>query len=154
MKRRQLIQSLAMTLLGSGAILTSRANAAPAPGEPDKGKRLSVGQTLRFDSDLSVTFLAVLEDGRCPINAICTSAGNAVVSLRVKVAGQKPKIVSLHTDSKKKSQIIVAKEYPDGMAGIPKSYIISIASLTPLPFAGKRTRQSDYRLKLAIGVAV
>ncbi|RYD19122.1 MAG: hypothetical protein EOP88_20170 [Verrucomicrobiaceae bacterium] len=153
MKRRQLIQSLALAVLGGGAILTTRATAA-TPEEPSKGKRLSVGQTLRFDEDLTVTFLAVLKDGRCPINAICTSAGNAEVSLRVKVGKQKPKIVSLHTDGKKKRQIIVAKEYPDGMAGIPKSYAISIASLDPLPFAGKKTKQSEYRLKLKIDVAL
>lgn len=153
MKRRQLIQSLAMAVLGGGVLLTTRATAA-TPGEPPKGKRLSVGQTLRFDEDLTVTFLAVLKESRCPINAICTSAGYAEVSLRVKVGKQKPKIVSLNTDGKKKRQIIVAKEYPDGTAGIPKSYAISIASLNPLPFAGKKTKQSDYRLKLKIDVAL
>lgn len=156
MKRRQLIQSLAMTVLGTGALLSTRATAAtPPPEEPQKGKRFSVGETLRFDEDLSVTFLAVLKDRRCPINAICIDAGNAEVLLRVKAGNQKPKIVTLHTDGKKKRRIVIpANKYPKGVAGIPKSYTISIASLNPLPYAGKKTLQSDYRLKLEILVAL
>jgi hypothetical protein len=154
MKRRQLIQSLAMTVLGTGALLTTR-TAAATPEEPPKGKRLSVGETLRYDEDLSVTFLAVLKDGRCPINAICISGGHAEVSLRIKAGNQKPKIVTLHTDGKKNRRIVIpANEFPEGMAGIPKSYTISIASLNPLPYAGKKTLQSDYRLKLKILVAL
>ena len=39
------------------------------------------------------------------------------------------------------------------MAGIPKSYVVGIAALTPQPEAGKKTLQSDYRLKLDISVA-
>lgn len=143
-----------MTVLGGGALLSNRASAAP-PEEPQKGKRLSVGQTLRYDEGLSVTFLAVLNEGRCPINARCVSAGDAEISLRIKAGNQKPKIVSLHTAGKGKRHIVIpANEFPDGVAGIPKSYTISIASLTPQPYAGEKTPQSAYRLKLKITVAV
>lgn len=154
MKRRQLIQSLAMTILGTGALLTNRA-AAAAPEKPQKGKHLAVGESLRYDDGLTVTFLAVLKDSRCPSNAKCIRAGNAVVSLRIKAGNQKPKIVTLNTDGKKNRRIVIpANKYPEGMAGIPKSYTIGIASLTPLPYAGKKTLQSDYRLKLKISVAL
>lgn len=153
MKRRQLIQSLAMTLLGGGTLLGSRASAA-TPEEPQKGKRLSVGETLRHGEDLTITFLAVLKDSRCPINAICISAGHAEVSLRIKAGNQKPRIVTLHTDGKKRRITIPANEVTAAVVGIPQSHTISIAALDPLPFAGKKTKQSDYRLKLKIKTAV
>ncbi|RYD31343.1 MAG: hypothetical protein EOP87_14905 [Verrucomicrobiaceae bacterium] len=153
MKRRQLIQSLTMAVLGTGALLTHRA-AAATPEQPPKGKRLKVGQTLHHDDGLSVTFLAVLNDSRCPINATCISAGNAKVSLLIKAGNQKPKIVSLNTDGAKNRLVIPANKFPDGVAGIPKSYVISIASLDPLPYAGKKTLQSRYRLRLKITVAL
>ncbi|RYD45638.1 MAG: hypothetical protein EOP85_08870 [Verrucomicrobiaceae bacterium] len=156
MKRRQIIQSLAMTLIGGGALLGQRLTAAAPekPEKPSRTKRIPVGRTIRFDKDLSVTFLAVLKDVRCPINATCISAGNAVVSLRVKAGNQKPKVISLNTDGvKKRSFTIPAYKLSEGMAAIPKSYTISIASLDPLPFAGKKTKQSDYRLRLDISVA-
>ncbi|RYD35086.1 MAG: hypothetical protein EOP85_19315 [Verrucomicrobiaceae bacterium] len=155
MKRRELIQSLAMTVLGTGVLLSTRATAASPPEKPEQDERLSVGETLRFDDGLSVTFLAVLNDGRCPINATCISAGHAEVLLRVKAGNQKAKLVTLHTDGRKKRRITIpANVFPEGQAGIPKSYTISIARLNPLPFAGKKTLQSDYRVKLKILVAL
>ncbi len=41
---------------------------------------------------------------------------------------------------------------PDS-AGIPKSCIIDIGSLTPLSYAGKPARQKDFKLRLHIEVA-
>ena len=154
MQRRQLIQSLAMTVLGFGTLFLGRA-AAATPERLPKGKRLSVGGILRHDEDLSITFLAVLKDSRCPINAICISAGNAEVSLRIKAGNQKPRVVTLSTDGEKNRHITIpANEVSADVVGIPKSYTISITSLSPLPFAGKKTKQSDYRLKLKIRTAV
>lgn len=150
MKRRHLIQSLAMSVLGGGALLTTRAAAATPEKPQKKGKGLSVGQTLRHDEDLAVTFLAVLEDTRCPIEARCIAAGKAVVSLRIKVGKQKPKIVSLSTLGKNRR--IVIPLLPDGevVVGIPKTYAISIASLSPERSISEKLTQADYRLKLRI----
>jgi hypothetical protein len=150
MIRRQFIKTLALTAIGSTFIpLTSEA-ATPAKG---KSKLLSVGEILHFDDDLTIKFVRVKKDQRCPINAQCLTAGDAEVILRVKVGSSKTRTVSLHTNAKPRRHVFAVK-YPDGMAGIPKSYSVSIASLNPLPYAGKKTRQSDYRLKLAISVAV
>lgn len=150
MNRRHLIKSLLLTTIGSTFISSQSEAASPAKG---KGKILSVGETLRFDNDLSITFIRVKKDGRCPINARCVTAGDAEVILQVKVGSTKSRIVSLHTNDKPNSLVLPVK-YPKGFMGIPKSYLVSIANLNPLPYAGKKTRQSDYRLKLAISTAV
>ncbi|GAA5128023.1 hypothetical protein JIN84_07830 [Luteolibacter yonseiensis] len=153
MNRRHLLKSLVLTALGSSLIAPGSSAATPTPEKTGKNKPLKVGETLHFDKDLSIKFLSVKKDHRCPINARCITAGDAEVLLRVKVGSGKPRIVSLHTDEEPNSHVFAVK-YPKGTMGIPKSYLVSIGSLNPLPYAGRKTRQSDYRLRLAISTAV
>jgi hypothetical protein len=148
MNRRHLIRTLAM---GSCAFLFG---ASPASAvDLRKEKALHVGETLRYDSGLKITFLAVRNDSRCPINAQCLWAGDAEVVLWVKAGNQAARKVRIHTNLKPRTVVIPAELFPPGMAGIPKSYVISIARLTPLPNTEKQLLQSDYRLKLDISVA-
>ena len=146
MNRRHLIRTLAMTALG-----TSASFAASTDGKTDV---LRVGESLQYDEDLKITFLAVAKDQRCPINAQCLTQGDAVVVLRVKAGNQAARNVRIHSDLKPRKVVIPANVFPPGMAGIPKSYVIGIATLNPLPTAGKVTPQSKYRLRLHISVAV
>ena len=148
MNRRHLIQALAMA---SGAFLFSAVSASAV--ECGNEEALRVGETLRYDRGLKVTFLGVRNDSRCPINARCTRPGDAEVILRVKASNQAARRITLHTNLQPQSVVIPAQLFPPGTAGIPKSYVISIGSLTPLPEAGKKTPQSAYRLKLEISVA-
>jgi hypothetical protein len=150
MNRRHLIKSIFLTALGSG-LVTSHASAAGTGA--GKTKPLRVGERFDYDEGLSVRFLSVRKDGRCPINAKCVAAGDAEVLLRVKVGAGKPRVVSLHTDAEP-NRLVLAVKYPKGMSGIPKSYVVSVASLNPLPYAGKTTPQGDYRLRLKVDVAV
>jgi len=150
MNRRHLIKSIVLTALGSGLVTP---NASAAESGPGKTKALRVGETLDYDDGLSIRFLSVKKDDRCPINAQCVTAGDAEILLRVKVGTSKARVVSLHTDAKPNRHIFAVK-YPKGMMGIPKSYTVSIASLNPLPYAGRKTPQGDYRLRLRIAVAV
>lgn len=149
MKRRSLLKSIVLSALG-GSLITPSTSAAE---RERKDKHLRVGQTLHFDDGLSIKFLSVRKDGRCPINAQCASAGDADVLLRVKVGSGKPRNVSLHTDTMPNQHVFPVK-YPKGIVGIPKSYVVSIASLDPLPYDDRKTRQRDYRLQLVISVAV
>ncbi len=135
-----------MTALGTSASFAAKAE--------DKTDVLRVGQSLQYDEDLKITFIAVAKDQRCPINAQCLTQGDAVVVLRVKAGNQAARNVRIHTDLKPRRVVIPANEFPPGMAGIPKSYVIDIANLNPLPTAGKPTPQSKYRLRLRISVAV
>lgn len=152
MNRRQSIRLLAM---GTCAFIfsvtcVSAGDVAPKPGGSPS---LRVGQTLRYDSGLKITFLAVRNDKRCPINAQCVSAGDAEVVLRVKAGNQAARKVIIHTDLDPQTVTIPANAFPAGMVGIPKSYVISIARLAPLPNTERKLLQSNYRLKLQISVA-
>ncbi len=144
-----------MTAMGTCAIVlgATRVSARDAVLDPGNERVLRVGETLRYDSGLKITFLAVRNDSRCPINARCTWAGDAEVVLRVKAGNQAARTVSIHTNLKPRKVVIPANVFAPGMTGISKSYIIGIAELTPQPEAGKKTLQSDHRLKLQISVA-
>ncbi|MES2921345.1 MAG: hypothetical protein V4819_07355 [Verrucomicrobiota bacterium] len=148
MTRRHLIQVLATA---SCAFLLGASSASAADRENER--TLRVGETLQYDRGLKITFLAVRNDSRCPIDAQCLWAGDAEVVLRVKAGNQEPRKVILHTNLKPRVVVIPAKVFPEGMAGIPKSYVIGPAILKPLPSTEKKLLQSDYRLKLNISVA-
>ena len=152
MNRRQLIRAFTM---GTCALIfsVSGTSAQEAALSPRNKPPLKVGETLRYDSGLKITFLAVKNDSRCPINAQCISAGDAEVVLRVKAGNQAARKVVIHTNLEPSTIVIPAEELPAGMFGIPKSYVISIGRLNPLPNTEKKLLQSDYRLKLQISVA-
>ena len=150
MNRRNILRNLAWVAIAPAAALFSTTVASAAS---KRSESISIGESYRYDNDLKITFLAVTKESRCPMNAKCTSAGDAEILLRVKAGGGPAKNYRLHTHLKPRRQIIPI-EYPEGMAGIPKSYQLRIADLSPLPIAGKKTKPSDYRLKLAINVAL
>ena len=145
MNRKTFVHSFAVAVASLVFTLAATPSAlAETPG-------LHPGETLRYDEGLRVTFINVLSDSRCPIHALCVWAGDAEVALRIKVGNQPAKTMTLHTNLKPKVLVIPAN--PPGTVGIPKSYVISIAALNPLPVAGKKTKPEDYRLKLNISVA-
>ena len=107
---------------------------------------------MRFDEGLKITFLAVINDSRCPIGACCITAGDAEVLLRVRVGKMAPKIISIHTNHE--PRVVVLSAVPPGTIGIPKSYSVSVEELTPRPRIGRKIKQSDYRLSLSISIAL
>ena len=57
---------------------------------------LSLGETaLLKEERLSVEFLGVLEDTRCPIDTVCIQAGNAALSVRVEQEGRDARTLGL-----------------------------------------------------------
>jgi hypothetical protein len=151
MKRRELIQSLAMTVLGGGACLLG-INQASAESPKPVQKGLAVGQSLRFDDGLKLTFVGVRHDSRCPQGAFCITAGDAEVLLLAYVGKRPAKVIRVHTELE--PQVVVLSALPPGKVGIPKSYSVRVESLSPLPKIGRKLKQSDYRVVLDIGVAV
>lgn len=151
MKRRELIKSLAMTVLGGGACLLAITQASAESPKPFE-KGLAVGQSLRFDNGLKLTFVGVRNDSRCPEGALCITAGDAEVVLLAYVGRQPAKLIRIHTDLE--PQVVVLSALPPGKIGIPKSYSVRVESLSPLPKIGRKLKQSDYRVVLDIDVAV
>ncbi len=65
----------------------------------DQAFTLPQGRTaLVLGPRIAVEFVEVVEDARCPVEALCISAGNATVRLRVAREGLAPAVLELRTD--------------------------------------------------------
>ena len=136
------------TLVGSPGV--ARATSEPIPSSP----RLSVGDSWTYDSGLKITFLQVLADTR-KMTVAGREKGNAVILLRLEAGNQAPKTVRLRTRLGRDYVVIAENEFPEGVVGIPKSYVVRVASLTPDPIRrGGLRQQRAYKLRLAVEVAL
>lgn len=75
-----------------GAVIAAGCGDSPsAPGDVPYGARADIkaGQSVRVGDDgLKATFTAVTSDSRCPLDALCIDAGNAVLAFRFDVDGK------------------------------------------------------------------
>jgi hypothetical protein len=128
--------ALAAVVLAAGILLEGLVVTAPAQKQSAK---LRVGETLRLrDANMSLTFVRVERDSRCPKGARCIRAGEAVVvfSLREEDGG-----VSTHTF-----------EVPPG-GGASQSfqgYRIEIIGLDPQAETDVEIAPADYVASIAI----
>lgn len=139
--------------LFAGAPAASLATSPPVPPLP-AGPRLSVGDTWTYDSGLKITFLQVLADTR-KVTATGTERGSAVIQLRLEAGNQEPKTVRLRTRLGRDYVVIAENEFPEGVVGIPKSYVIRVSTLAPGPIkrGGLRPMRA-YEVRLAVEVAL
>lgn len=97
---------------------------------------LAVGQRAALAAGPAVTFAAVVEDSRCPIDAICIQAGRAVVRLSL-AAGDRTRDLLLMTR--------------DGAAAdTVESLEIRLLTLLPAPRAAAPTPADSYRVTLRV----
>lgn len=133
--------------------LLARADSSPPVGIR-KATGIPIGGSKKYDGGgLHVTFVNVTEDSRCPINARCIRAGNAKIILRVQAGNQKAQRRELNTNDTPDFIVIPAWQHPSGTAGIPKSYILRIAALSPQPYIGWPFKKKEYRLRLSVKTA-
>ena len=116
--------------------------ACRAPASPS----VPLGQTFTLapdatevieDAGLSVQFLGVSEDSRCPINAVCVWAGNATVQLRVRESRSSVDY-ELHTFESSRRSVRHG------------SFVIQLVNVSPIPFGGVPTPRADYRATLTV----
>ncbi|MBK8810149.1 MAG: hypothetical protein IPN69_05380 [Acidobacteria bacterium] len=88
-------------------------------------------------SKLSVKFLAVVEDSRCPEGVNCVWAGNARVDLKVRRSNGAWKAVELNTGMGAQSVTF-------------EGYELKLNSLTPSPKAGVPMDRRRYVIKVSI----
>jgi len=102
----------------------------------DKQFTLGFGQSaMTADGKLVITFKAVLEDSRCPVNVVCIWAGNGKVEFEViDIDGQK-KSVALNTEQEPKAAAfkghrltLLALDPPrkDGVPLVPEDYFVTV----------------------------
>ncbi len=140
------MRSLAPTLF----IAALGALACTAPEEPVDVTlgvpfELHVGQTAIVQgTEIKVTFNEVLEDSRCPINALCVWAGNGRIALAVArnvdiQPGPPVYLVELNTLEGPKEREVIG-------------YRIELLGLSPEPLAGVPIPVGKYRAELKVVV--
>jgi hypothetical protein len=94
-------------------------------------------QATAKQSGLTVKFVEVLEDSRCPTDANCIWAGNARIKIEVTNKDGGEKTFELNTSSGPKGDQF------DGWA-------IDLESLTPAPRSAQKTDPQSYQAKITI----
>jgi hypothetical protein len=104
----------------------------------DNEFRIRVGEKAVIGKEkLTVTFVSVVEDSRCPRGVNCVWQGNAKISIEIKVKGNKPATVDLNTT--------LAPREADS-----QGYRISLVELTPQPRESEPNNPADYRAALKV----
>lgn len=138
--------ALVVLMLASISCLSSPAHrelsSQPRPlpvSQPDtQTVEVPIGATVPLPgSALSVTFVRVTEDSRCPTGTTCIWEGDAVVELRVDT-GSTGETLELHTNPR------FARE---GRAG---GVVLTLERLAPHPAADEAIPPDAYRLSLRI----
>jgi hypothetical protein len=99
---------------------------------------LQVGkQTTLFNRDLTVEFVSVLDDSRCPRDVKCISAGNAQIRIRVRKGLGRWQTFDLKLNGN--NSVINFRNYR-----------IDFTDLTPYPRSNIRINRFGYRATLRI----
>lgn len=105
----------------------------------DERFTLSQGESARVAStDVTLTFLDVQGDSRCPADAVCIQGGDAVVRVRA-ASGSRTETLELHTGDSSRA----SAQY--------QGYTVALAELQPYPFSSRPPiAQGDYRATLVV----
>ena len=95
------------------------------------------GTTTIAKAGISVQFVGVSGDSRCPADAVCIQGGDAIVQVRVLDAGAAASY-ELHTGDKQRA--IAAH----------RDLWIELLDVQPYPFSARPIDASDYRVTLVV----
>ena len=120
-------------------LLLTMASACTSPSAPtaqlNENFVLGPGQSARVSgADVSVRFVAVQSDSRCPGDATCIQAGDAIVRIEVLSSTGGATTSDLHT----------ANSQPVRYGDVS----IALVELAPYPFVSRPTQPGDYRATL------
>lgn len=124
-----LIASAALTACSSaGYSPTDSGNPSPS----DQTLSVGVGETVAVGTTgVTIAFLRVEEDSRCPLNALCVWEGNGKVALTLSSGYGASKNVSLNTTTEPRRtefagleiQLSALEPHPTGEAIDPEDYV-------------------------------
>jgi hypothetical protein len=113
-------------------------------GVTDTEVRVGTGETASIgDEDLTVTFLEVTEDSRCPSDALCVRAGQATVLVRFEKDGQNLGEYSLS----------LGEGREDETAATVEGYTVKLVRLDPYPVSTSTIQPNEYVAYLAVSQA-
>ena len=106
------------------------------PTQPDrvpKGEpfNLRVGDSALTTDDVRIRFDTVRSDSRCPMDALCVRAGEAVIALTVGRVGEAPVGRELDTTPARSSTSF-------------QNFTITLSSLQPYPRSDRQIQPGDY----------
>ena len=107
-----------------------------SPTQPDRVRsnqpfELAVGDTAVVNDGLRLRFDAVRSDSRCPMDALCVRAGEAVVGVTLSMPGEAPAGRDLETIPAR-SQTTYSR------------FTISLSQLQPYPRSDREIHRRDY----------
>ena len=106
------------------------------PTQPDRvptGRSfdLRVGDSALTTDDVRIRFDTVRSDSRCPMDALCVRAGEAVIALTISRGGEVPVGRELDTTPAKSSTAFL-------------NFTITLSSLQPYPRSDRQIQPGDY----------
>jgi hypothetical protein len=97
---------------------------------------LARGESRRIEGEsLTVTFVEVAGDSRCPVDAICILGGSATVAISV-ASGLSNRAYDLRTG--------------DMLPVVHEGLTIALVELLPYPFSARTIAPNDYRATLKV----
>jgi hypothetical protein len=128
---------LAITCL---ALMPAHARTISKPPRPGREFELHVGQRVNlYKTKLSLKFVAVLDDSRCPSDVTCVWAGNARVQVQVS-NGRNSKTLTLNSNT----------TAPPPSDGSFAGYTVKLIRLDPYPRSTVKIALGSYVLKLIV----
>jgi len=128
---------LAVLLLALG-LAACTGDTATSPGGPvDRRIVLAPGEVAMIpEAGITLRFDRVLGDSRCPADAVCIQAGDAIVRIVAQSFGEAPISYELHTGN---------------MAPVRhRDLTIALETLSPYPFSGRTIQPGDYRATVRV----
>jgi hypothetical protein len=112
------------------------------PTQPDRvpaGRsfELRVGDSALTTDDVRIRFDTVRSDSRCPMDALCVRAGEAVIALTVGRTGEVPVGRELDTTPARASTTYL-------------NFTITLSQLQPYPRSGRQIQSGDYVATLVV----
>ncbi|HET9706289.1 MAG TPA: hypothetical protein VFP85_19745 [Vicinamibacterales bacterium] len=115
-----------------------------SPTQPDAvmGQPFEVraGTTAELPDGIRLRFDSVLSDSRCPIDAICVRAGEAVIAITLSKAGTVAAEFDVQTDP------------PDRRSAVYSGHSITLTALQPFPRSDRQFQPSDYVATFVVNV--
>ena len=118
------------------SMLVAVAGCSGAPTQPDRITanqpfELGVGQTAAMTDGLRIRFDEVRSDSRCPMDALCVRAGEAVIAVTLSVPGEASAARDLQT-------------VPAQAQTSYSRFTIALSQLQPYPRSDRQIRADDY----------
>jgi hypothetical protein len=121
---------------------------APSPlGQPFD---LRAGATATVGSHLSVTFLRVNSDSRCPMDALCVWAGEAAITIVLAEPPGTPTIGEGGCKGGSNRAECVLVTTPGGSTASHGTHTIRLVQLAPYPSSATPIRGEDYVATLTV----